>query len=401
MHFQLKKRQIRLNPVKKLITISLASSLGGALVGTIWAVYLESYFHNQSYVGFLLAFFTAVSLISYVAFIPMIEKNSKTKLYANCLLIFVVSYFLFGAVKSLIPLIFLGVIISAVTSIRLTTFAIILRDKSKTASVGENVGLVYTFFNLAWLIGPIIAGFVAQKYSFNYVFFLASAFILISLILFKFFKVKDDRVSKKIDGNLFNVLKEFLKDKDRRIIYLITGGVSFWWVLIYIYIPMRIIDSGLSNLILGYFLSLVTVPLVVTEYKFGKLTDKIGFKKMFLISFSILIIASLSCFFIKNIYLVLGILVLASFGAAILEPATEAYFFRLVKKNERDKYYGPYNTTLDVGHGLALVLFAVVLLFLPFEFIFLVTSLFMIYYLFLSKKIKEIYKKPGIQIFYG
>ena len=74
------KRGLAFNQVDKLGLVALISSTGLAIIGTIWAIYLDSFFHNASYVGFLSTFFAIVTFASYIFTVPIIEKNSKSKI---------------------------------------------------------------------------------------------------------------------------------------------------------------------------------------------------------------------------------------------------------------------------------------------------------------------------------
>jgi len=51
-------KDIRFSTMDRLGTISLFSSFAIAMVITIWAIYLDSFFHNAAYVGFFAAFLT-------------------------------------------------------------------------------------------------------------------------------------------------------------------------------------------------------------------------------------------------------------------------------------------------------------------------------------------------------
>jgi len=386
----IKKRNFFLTQIDKLSIISLISSISIALISTIWAIYLESFLHNASYVGFLTTLFTVVAGISCIIMVPIIEKNSKTRIFMISLLLYGISYWLFSFLSNIYAIILLGLLIAVISTLKVTSFGIILRDKSGDKSVSKNISLIYTFLNISWLIGPLIAGFVSQEYGIGKVFIIAAIFMFISFILFASFRVVDNRTEKKIDTNILKLLKDFLKTKDRLLIYVLSGAVNFWWALIYIYIPIYIIESGLKSSVVGYFLFAVVIPLILFEYYFGKLTAKVGFKKIFLTGYILLSIFALSCFFISNIYVILLLLVCASIGAAMVEPTTEAYFFDIITKDQRDKYYGPYNTAIDVGNSLATFFGAIILLFLPFKFIFIFFAVSMFIFAMLSLKIKNV-----------
>ena len=111
---------------------------------------------------------------------------------------------------------------------------------------------------------------------------------------------------------------------------------------------------------------------------------------MFKIGFFILAAASIACFFINNIYAMMIILVLASIGPAILEPNTEAYFFDIIKKQEKEKFYPAYNTMMNISAFLARILAALVILILPFKFIFVFFAIAMFIFSKIATKAKKI-----------
>lgn len=395
MHHHLKKREFIFTKVDKLATITSISALSTAIVSTIWAIYLNSFLNNESYVGFLTAMLTVTAIISTIVLIPFVEKNSKSKIYLVSLAIYTLSYILFAVTSSIFLIIGVALLISVIGTLKVTVFGIILRDKSKDKNVSKNIGLVYTFVNLSWLIGPLIAGFIAQDYGIAKVFFVGAGFQALAFFLFISFRIKDDRVEKRIDRHPLRILTDFLKNKNRLIIYILSSGVNFWWALIYIYIPMHIIDSGFNDRTVGYFLFAVIVPLVLLEYYFGKKASEKGFKRLFFTGYFLLSLFSLICFFVGNLYFILIILVLASVSAAMVEPTTEAYFFMIISEAQRDKFYSPYNTAIDIANAVATFLGAVILFFLPFKFIFIFFAISMFSLAMLSLRVREVVKKKS------
>jgi MFS family permease len=386
MFFSKKKE----DDAKRISIIALSSYFGLALVGTIWAIYLESILHNPSLVGFLSTFFGIIELIALILIIPLIEKNSKTKLWGISIILYVASYVLFYFFSNLYAVIILGIILSFATALRWNSFGIILSDKSKSNSLSKNIGFSYSLFNFAWLIGPIIAGFFSERLGIENIFLIGAGFMLFSFLLLRTFGIKDNRKQKKADNNFLKIIKSYFKNKNLRKIYFISGGISFWWAFIFTYIPIMIIESGKSPVIVGYFLSAVILPLVLFEFQFGKIAGKKGAKKMFFIGYLLLFAIPLICFFLNNLYIILILLALGSIGVAMLEPTTEAYFFDIIKKKQKDKYYGVYNTTMDVHYALSLFAVALLIYFLPFKYSFLIISLGMGVFTLLSLRIKNV-----------
>jgi MFS family permease len=385
-----KQKGVHLTGIGKLSVIALLIAFSASLVTTIWAVYIDSFVHSASTVGFISGILTFVSFISFFIFIPLIEKSSKSKILAYSLFLLSLVYIFLSINNNLYIFLLLALISTVLVTLRVTSFGIIIRDKSTKKNLSKNEGIMYTSLNLAFAIGPPLAGYLAVKYSMNIVFFLTSVFFFIAFFIFKIFRIKNINIKKRADTNIIKNFFDFFKNKDRAMAYILGGGVNLWLVLIFLFIPIFIIRNNLSNLWIGYFLFGAVLPPILLEYFFAKLAGKVGFRKIFKIGFLIPAVISFICFFISDIYVILGLLVLSGIGIAMLEPTTEAYFFDTLKGKQELRFYGPYNTTIDVNYFIGEILSATILIFLPFKFLFLLFSFFMMIMFFLSYKVKNI-----------
>ncbi len=382
---------VGLTKVAKFSIVVFIISFAAAMVDTVWALYLDGFFHNPSYVGFFSGFLTLVSFVSSFALVPFIAKHNKSRLYLIALMVYFMSYLFFSFNTSLILLVISGIVLTICYSMRLAVFGMLMRDVAANKRMNQNVGIIYSFLNVAWVLGPLVAGYVLATSKIGNVFALAALFIFAALLLFKFSRINDANINRSVDGHVIRNFLEFFKDKKRVISYLISGGVSFWWVLIYIYVPLMIERSGIGVKWIGYFLFAVAIPLILTEYFFSGLASKKGHKNIIFTGYTILWISALaSFFFFDDLRIVLGILVLASFGGAMIEPVSESYFFTILKdKKEETRYLGPYNTTFDLNLFLGKVIPATLLLFLSYRSIFLVFTTAMIIVSIISLKAKE------------
>jgi len=386
--------ELRLTGIAKLSIVGFLISLSSSFVVTIWAVYLYGFLGNESAVGFISSFLTLIGIISYFVFIPLIEKSSKSKIFSYTLLVFGLSYILFYFTKNLYMFLIIASIITVAATLRVTSFGLIIKDKSRKSQLSVNESLLFTFANVAFIIGPLISGFVASIYGINSVFLLSAIFIFISFFMLKIEKITDNRRQKKTDTNAIKNFLAFFKDKDRCVAYIIGGGVSFWWILIYLYMPLLLLKNGLTPLHIGFFLFAIPIPLILLEYKLAKYAQKHGFKKLFKLGFLIPAVFSLiAFFFINQILVIIFLLVLASFGLAMLEPTSEAYFFDITKKREEQRFYGPYNTRLEIAGLFGKLIPAVLLLYFDFKYIFLLFSGSMFLLFFISHKVKNVIEK--------
>ena len=386
-----------LTGMAKLSIIIFLISLSSSVVDTVWAVYLYSFFKSESAVGYFSSFLTLVALGSYIIFVPLIENSRKMKVFAYSLLGFAITYTLFALNRNLYILVILAFILTMLYTFRITSLGIIIKNKSQQTQLSRNEGMRYTFMNIAWVIGPLISGYIADKYEINLVFVLSAIFIFLALILFRTSHIRDNEKIKKVKKQRHrDILKnffQFFRNRERLVVYFIGGGAALWWGFIYLYMPIHIIKAGLSNLWVGYFLFAVAIPLILCEYAFSKWAEKIGFRTIFKIGFILTSILAFSSFFIESIYVIMALLVLASFGMAMIEPTSEAYFFDLIDDRQECRFYGPYNTTIDVNHFIGKMLAASMLLFLPFKYLFILFGVLMFLMFLLSFKVKNIIEK--------
>ncbi len=386
-----KQKGIILTGIVKLSTISFIASLSSSLIDTIWAIYLNSFVNSIAIVGFISASLAIVAFLSYFFIIPIIEKYNKIKVYITTLLLFATTYILFAINTKFYIFIILAFVITILYSLRITSFGILIKDESSKKQLSRNEGIMYTFMDVAWLIGPLISGFISEEYGIGKVFILSAIFLIIAILLFKILKIKNHKnIKKKIDHKFTKNFKDFFKNKDRGLAYILGGGVNFWWSLIYLFIPILILKNNLHIYWVGYFLFAIPIPLLIFQYPFSKLAGKIGFKTIFKIGFIIPCIFALICFFMGNIYVIMILLILASIGLAMLAPTTEAYFFDILKGKEDLRFYGPYNTTIDLNHFISRFSAAIILVFLPFKFLFLFFSLAMFIFFLISFKTRNI-----------
>ena len=372
----------------KLSFVIFFSSLAASLTDTIWAVYLKGFLHSDALVGFYSGFLSVLAFISFFVLVPLIEKSKKSSIYSVALFLIGVLILVLSINKNLIIFIILSIAITILITIKITAFGIIVRDKSNKEKVSEDEGVIYSFNNTAWVIGPLIAGLVLIDFGMPIVFVSSSLLIFISFILFKISNIKDSNIMKKAYGNVFSNLADYFNNKDRVISYILGSGVTFWWVLIYLYTPLLMIENGLPTSSIGIFLFAAAAPLIVLEYPFSKIAGKFGAKKLFALGYFIALIASSMAFvFIEQIYVALGFLVFGSVGLAMLEPTTEAYFFDLLKnKKDENKFYGPYNTAIETGLIVGKLAPAALLLILPFKFIYALFAIILLGLFLLSFK---------------
>ena len=158
-----------LTRIARLAVVGFLTSFAAAFIDTIWAVYMEDILGNMYWVGFFSAFLTIIAFFTFFFFIPFIEKRNKSKLYSLSLVLFFIAYLLFAINRN--PYIFavLAVITTILSTLKITSFGIIIRDKSRATELSRNEGVIYTMLNVAWVVGPLLAGLLSEFIGLNFV----------------------------------------------------------------------------------------------------------------------------------------------------------------------------------------------------------------------------------------
>ncbi len=258
----------------------------------------------------------------------------------------------------------------------LMTLALFVRDFSKSTDLGKEEGLFYLFQNIGYFIGPILGGFLSVYFGYEFVFILAA--IVMFSGLFYFYKQHTIEqhpaivnLPKTTASGLIKNIREYFSSKERTKAYAITFIVMGWVGFKRLYIPLYVFMTGYVESMSGLILALGILPLMFFEVAVGKYADKKGIKIPislgFLIMGLILFVVFLSPFPLLNF----ALLILVNLGLALIEPLQEYFLFKNLPKEKEDELYGIYMTADPVSYFVVPAIGALILLVLPFKFLFL------------------------------
>ena len=331
-----------------LILLSFLVSLSLSFISPIFPLYIKSLVKNETNVGYIVSITAVLFLLSNFVVSKYLEIYKKKHLLIMGLIGSLVSVILLSFITSLKYFLILEIFRAFFLICVYITLALYVKDYSTSDNIGSIQGIHFAFANIAWLIGPLVGGLLAEKYSIATMFIISAVFLLSALILLLINPLKEEYIQITHFHDTFNDIKSYFRNKDLTLIYLSSIGLMMWWTIIYTFIPLFIKDSGLSTRIIGYVLFAVAIPLIILEIPIGRLADKTGFKKYFFLGFFIIgLFAVLTYFFNPVITLIL--IILASIGAAFLEPLREAYLFRKLKDGRLKADYPIFRTAVDIG----------------------------------------------------
>ena len=168
---------------------------------------------------------------------------------------------------------------------------------------------------------------------------------------------------------MLKTIRTFIDNRHISKVYCINLIVKFFtlgWLFICQYTYTNI--WALPGIKLASFFSIMLLPFILLDFPLGKLSDKIGEKKMLLVGFVIIILSVLVIPFIYASILWLWALVLfmTRVGAATIEVMSESYFFKVINKKSAPDEISFFRNTLPVSYVIAPLLAVLILSSIPF-----------------------------------
>jgi predicted MFS family arabinose efflux permease len=373
-----------------LIIIRMFLAFGTAIFWITPALFLKFHGFSDSLIGFILAITAFASLIISVVSTIILEKFNEYKLFLFSIFIPLVFLFILIFYPLISVYILFLVIATIFKTVRGNSFSIIFKDITKNRDFSRKESLMYSFLNIGWFVGPFMGGLLIENYGFVETFALAAFFYLIALSISLILKIKLKRKWRiGVDGDLIKNIKFYFHQKELIKAYLLSLSSSVWYVLIFIFVPLFIIEEGLGEAWVGIFIALTQFPLIFIQFKLNYFIQKFGMKKLIIYAYSYLSLLTLILFFYSEIYFTIIFLATSSLALGFIEPLREIYFFKNVRAVNEEKTYPIFYTSFSVGDILGKIILAGVLLILPKNFTYLAISILMALAIFISLSLKN------------
>ncbi|MEK9181789.1 MAG: MFS transporter [Patescibacteria group bacterium] len=366
-------------------------SLPVALTSYVNSSFLENYI-SGNFVGIIYILASVLTILGMFKMPRMLSRlgNRSATLLFSFLFFLSLLVLAFGDRNFIILPAFILYFISS--NFIIATLDIFIEDFSKNSKIGGIRGIYLSITSLAWVIAQIISGSIITRSSFRGIYFLSALFMLLVYALFILF-LRDFKDPTYKEISVWKTIKLFMRNKHISKIYLINLILKFFYAWMIIYTPLYLHEYlGFAWNEIGIIFSIMLIPFVILDFPLGKLSDKIGEKKMLLIGFCIISIATLVIPFIetKTLWLWALVLLLTRIGAATIETMSESYFFKSVRKEDVGVLSFFRNTTplsYIIGPALAI---PVLLLVPSFEYIFFVLGVILLVGLSISLRLRDV-----------
>ncbi len=362
-----------------------------ALTSYVNSSYLKEYL-TAGEIGIFYAFASILAIICLIKMPKYLSKYGNKKVMLFCSTLAILSLLSIAFFKNYFLILTSFTLFFICTDIILASLDIFVEDFSKNISTGKIRGIYLTCVNLSWVIAQMISGSIIAKSSFNGIYIFSSLFIVLMILVFVFlFNHFRDPKYKKI--SLKKTLMYFLQNKKASKIYLISFILRFFFAWMVIYTPIYLNQIiGFSWDKIGFIFSIMLLPFVLLSYPLGRLSDKIGERKMLLIGFTIIALSTFTIPFLKtpSVLIFASVLFITRVGAAIIETMSEIYFFKIVDEENVDEI-SFFKNIYPFSFVVAPALGSLFLLFLPStEYLFFILTTILLAGLCISLRLRDV-----------
>lgn len=362
-----------------------------ALTSYINSSLLEVYI-NKNYVGLIYIFASLITILGMLEMPKFLTRFGVRKAAIIWSSVSFVSLIFLAFSKTSILIVPAFIVYFITNFFLIAIIDIFFEDLSSKKNIGKFRGLYLSIVSISWVLAQFISGSIIAKSSFLGIYLFAALFIVLVGILFitnlhNFIDPKYKKVAIK------KTILTFWRNKDLSKIYLISLILKFFYSWMIVYMTIYLFENiGFSFKEIGTIYAIMLLPFVFLSYPLGKLSDKIGEKKMLSYGFMFIAFATLSIPFLKDniVWLFALILFLSRIGAATIDIMSESYFFKNINETDVDEIAFFRNTgplSFIIGPALA----TVCLLFIPnFSYLFFILGAILMVGLLISFRLRDI-----------
>lgn len=362
-----------------------------ALTTYVNSSFLHS-FTNDYFVSILYVLASLCAIIGMLKMPKVLTKlgNRKTTLSLSLLMFVSLIMLAFGTSKSIIFPAFILYFISS--NFMIATIDIFLEDFSQSSGVGKFRGLYISVTYIAWVLSQMISGSIIAKSSFKGIYILSALFMLLVAVIFTLFlqNFVDPRY-KKVP--MWRTIKLFLQNKNISKIYFIDLIIKFFYAWMVIYTPIYLnVYLHFSWQQMGFIFTIMLTPFILLSFPLGKLSDKIGEKKILMTGLFIMSIATLLIPLTtgNQVWLWALILFATRVGAATSEVMTESYFFKVVSE-ENSGAISFFRNTSAMSYIIAPLLAIPILFYIPsFKYLFFILGAILLIAFWTSLRLRDV-----------
>lgn len=381
----------RAKKLRSVFLVGFLLTIALALTGYLDSSFLGTFVDIRS-VGLLFSIGSLASIAFLAALPKLLPRIGLSGVFQLTTFLYLLS--VLGMVKTAYPFVFQILFIVYIASGIGIYFAIdlLLEHFAKSRSEGRIRGIYLSVYNLAYLLGPLMAGLLLKRGSFELVYLLAGMFIIIMFVIYL-------RGLRGITFESHHKGLSFLKNIDRllydrnlRNAVICTFSLSFFFSMMAIYTPIYLNQFvGLDWRQIGIVFSLMHIPYVALEPMLGKIADQFCCERELLTAGLIITgVFTIILGFITSgdLFVWAGALALTRVGASFVQVAGESYFFKKIRPDDADMI-ALYRNSSPLAYIIGPAVATVILSFTSYPHLFIILGLLMIAVIVFSLRIRN------------
>lgn len=370
-------------------------------VHTAFAAYISSTylarFVGEGKVGLVYSVSSIFTLVLFVLVVPIFRQFGNLRPAWLLAATGSLATILLAFAPNAIAVVIFFLIFYSISLVLRLNLDLYLESFSNDSQTGGIRGVFLTFANIAWLLSPALAGLIldGERY---FLVYLVAAIALWPLIYLFAFRLKEQpfKTSFPLASLRDTVLKIIRPGSEKmlalRRILMVDFLLNFFYVVMVVYMPIYLHNHlGLPWSDIGFVFTIMLLPFLLLEYPLGWLADKfVGEKEILFVGFLIIIATTVAVAFISTPVLWVWALVLflTRVGAASIEIMKEAYLFKQIDERN-DTIVSLTRATIPLSYIIAPAAVSLILLVLPYQYIFLVLAGVMVLGLFPAFRLKD------------
>lgn len=327
-----------MSPRLKLSLGGFFSALHASLIIYILGPYLATLM-PVAYTGLVISAGAILTLILFPIAPHIVERFGAKKLAMYGALLEIVV--LLGIAITPLPYVAIALVAlsAALSPLIFYQLDLLLEATIRQEGITSRVHAAYlTAGNIAYVVAPLIVGFLLDGTAvYSRMFFAAALSLVPFVILFLFNHIPEGRPPRFCD--IRETAGCIIWDRDLRATVFASIVLQFFYHLAPLYVSLYMVEVlGMDWSVLGWMFMVMLIPFVLVEFPAGEAADRwFGDKEMMATGFVIMGISfTVIPFFDAStaIWFMLAILVATRIGAALSEAMIEGHFFRRVSEQD-------------------------------------------------------------------
>jgi MFS family permease len=264
---------------------------------------------------------------------------------------------------------------SVSASLLSVTLSLYLMDYVGKRELVRAESLRLTLATLSWMAGPVLGITLYEKFGPQMPQLLAAFTGACLLLTFWYFKLNEPELlpagtMQKI--NPFANVKHFIRQPRLRLSWSVAFGRSCFWMTLFVYGPIVLVEGGASKQFAGIIISLSQASLFFAVF-YGTLARRFGIRVVVTFCLALSGAFALAACLVDDPnlpYFTAGFLLAGSFACVGLDAVGGVPFLRFVKPRERHFMAPVYRTYIDLSELIPSIVYAFALLYFSTPIVF-------------------------------